>query len=298
MKTPTGSLTSAYLLANSQFIVVDLYTLSVVNTAWASGLSVTYTNYYYSGSDYDVVNGGHTFKGNDAIFSRDGLKQTIGLEVATMNITINATASMLVLGIPFMQAITQGVLDGALVKVDRAFLDLNTDHSVIGTVNWFTGHVAKASPSRNGASITINSLTDLLNVNVPRNVYQAACQNSLYDGACTLSRSSYSVAGTVSTITGTSLTISGAAASQSAGYWTQGGIIFTSGAANGEARTVKSWVGGVLTLLSPFPISPVAGDTFMIYAGCDKQLTTCQTKFSNGANFKGQPFVPIPETVV
>ena len=175
---------------------------------------------------------------------------------------------------------------------------LNTDHSVIGTVNWFTGHVAKASPSRNGASITINSLTDLLNVNVPRNVYQAACQNSLYDGACTLSRSSYSVAGTVSTITGTSLTISGAAASQSAGYWTQGGIIFTSGAANGEARTVKSWVGGVLTLLSPFPISPVAGDTFMIYAGCDKQLTTCQTKFSNGANFKGQPFVPIPETVV
>ena len=296
MKTPTGNLTSAYLLANSQFIVVDLYTLSVVNTAWASGLSVTYTNYYYSGSDYDVVNGGHTFKGNDAIFSRDGLKQTIGLEVATMNITINATASMLVLGVPFMQAITQGVLDGALVKVDRAFL--NTDHSVIGTVNWFTGHVAKASPSRNGASITINSLTDLLNVNVPRNVYQAACQNSLYDGACTLSRSSYSVAGTVSTITGTSLTISGAAASQSAGYWTQGGIIFTSGAANGEARTVKSWVGGVLTLLSPFPISPVAGDTFMIYAGCDKQLTTCQTKFSNGANFKGQPFVPIPETVV
>ena len=298
MKTPTGSLTSAYLLANSQLIVVDLYTLSVVNTAWASGLSVTYTNYYYSGSDYDVVNGGHTFKGNDAIFSRDGLKQTIGLEVATMNITINATASMLVLGVPFMQAITQGVLDGALVKVDRAFLDLNTDHSVIGTVNWFTGHVAKASPSRNGASITINSLTDLLNVNVPRNVYQAAFQNSLYDGACTLSRSSYSVAGTVSTITGTSLTISGAAASQSAGYWTQGGIIFTSGAANGEARTVKSWVGGVLTLLSPFPISPVAGDTFMIYAGCDKQLTTCQTKFSNGANFKGQPFVPIPETVV
>ena len=74
MKTPTGNLTSAYLLANSQFIVVDLYTLSVVNTAWASGLSVTYTNYYYSGSDYDVVNGAHTFKGNDAIFSRDGLK--------------------------------------------------------------------------------------------------------------------------------------------------------------------------------------------------------------------------------
>lgn len=296
MKTPTGSLTSSYLLGNTQFLIVDLYTLSVVNTAWVSGLSVTYTNYYYSGSEYDVVNGGNTFTGSDAIFARDGLKQTIGLEVATMNITINATASMLVLGVPFMKAITQGVLDGAMIKVDRAFL--NADHSVIGTVNWFTGHVAKASPSRNGASITINSLTDLLNVQVPRNVYQAACQNSLYDGACSLSKASFSAAGTVSTITGTTLTITGSAASQSDGYWTQGGIIFTSGAANGEARTAKSWVGGVLTLLSPFPTAPAPGDTFKIYAGCDKQLATCNTKFSNSANFKGQPFVPIPETAV
>ena len=296
MKTPTGSLTSAYLLSNNQFIVVDLYTLSVINTAWASGLSVTASNYYYSGSDYDIVNGGHTFSGSDAIFTREGLKQTIGLEVATMDITANATASMLVLGIPFMQAITQGVLDGAMIKVERAIL--NADHTVVGTMNWFTGHVAKASPSRNGASITINSLTDLLNVNVPRNVYQAGCQNALYDGACTLSRSSYAAAGTVSTISGTTMTISGPAASQAAGYWTQGGIIFTSGAELGEARTVKSWAGGVLTLLSPFPTAPAPGDTFMMYAGCDKTRATCQAKFNNDANFKGQPFVPIPETAV
>ena len=296
MKTPTGSLTSSYLLGNTQFLIVDLYTLSVVNTAWVSGLSVTYTNYYYSGSEYDVVNGGHTFTGSDAIFARDGLKQTIGLEVATMNITINATLSMLVLGVPFMQAITQGVLDGAMIKVDRAFL--NVDHSVIGTVNWFTGHVAKASPSRNGASITINSLTDLLNVNVPRNVYQAACQHSLYDGACSLSRSAYSASGAVSSVSGVSISITGSAASQAAGYWNQGGIVFTSGALAGEARTVKSWADGVIVLLSPFPLTPSTGDTFMVYAGCDKQLATCNTKFSNSANFKGQPFVPIPETAV
>jgi uncharacterized phage protein (TIGR02218 family) len=296
MKTPTGSLTSAYLTSNSQFIVVDLYTLTVINTAWASGLSVSYTKYYYSGSDYDVVYGGHTFTGSDAIFARDGLKQTIGLEVATMDITVNATASMLVLGIPFMQAITQGVLDGAMIKVERAFL--NADHSVIGTVNWFTGHVAKASPSRNGASITINSLTDLLNVKVPRNVYQAACQNSLYDGACGLSRSSYAASGTVSGVSGWTITITGTAAMSVAGYWNQGGLVFTSGALNGEARTIKSFTGGIITLLSPFQLSPAIGDTFMVYAGCDKQLATCQNKFNNGMAFKGQPFVPTPETVI
>ena len=293
MKTPTGSLTSEYLTSNSQFIVVDLYTLSVINTAWAGGLSVTSTNYYYSGSDYDIVYGGHTFTGSDAIFSRAGIKQTIGLEVATMDVTVYASSSMLILGVPFLQAVTQGVLDGAMLKVERAFL--NDDHSLIGTVNWFTGHVAKVSPSRNGVSMTINSLTDLLNATVPRNVYQAACQNSLYDGACTLSRSSYSATGTVSGISGSTITIIGSAASTVIGYWDQGGIVFTSGANSGEARTIKSWGSGNLTLLSPLPLPPAIGDTFTVYAGCDKKLSTCQTKFSNEANFKGMPFIPKPE---
>ena len=294
MKTPTGSLTSEYLTSNSQFIIVDLYTLSVINTAWAGGLSVTSTNYYYSGSDYDIVYGGHTFTGSDAIFSRAGIKQTIGLEVATMDVTVYASSSMLILGVPFLQAVTQGVLDGALLKVERAFL--NADHSVIGTVNWFTGHVAKVSPGRNGVSMTINALTDLLNATVPRNVYQSACQNSLYDGACTLSRSSHTETGTVSGVTGSTISVAGSISGTATGYWDQGGIIFTSGVASGEARTIKSWASGVLTLLSPLPLSPAIGDTFVVYAGCDRMLETCKTKFNNGLNYKGMPFIPTPET--
>ena len=35
-----------------------------------------------------------------------------------------------------------------------------------------------------------------------------------------------------------------------------------------------------------------AGDTFRIVAGCDKQFTTCRTKFANVPNFRGFPHVP------
>lgn len=281
-------------MANNQLIVVDLYTLSVINTSWSAGLSVTYTNYYYSGAEYDVVNGGHTFSGSDAMFSRSGLRQTIGLEVATMEVTINATTSMLILGVPFMQAITRGLLDGALLKVERAFV--NADHSVIGTVNWFIGRIAKVSPSRDGATVTVNSLTELLNVKVPRNVYQPSCQNALYDSACSLSQATFSAAGVVSSATSTTITITGAAASAAAQYWALGGVVFTSGVNSGKFRAIKSFAGGVLTLLNPLPAMPANGDTLTVYAGCDRTLATCTSKFSNDINFKGQPFIPIPET--
>ena len=34
------------------------------------------------------------------------------------------------------------------------------------------------------------------------------------------------------------------------------------------------------------------GDTFDIIAGCDKTRETCQSKFSNIINFRGEPDVP------
>ena len=45
-----------------------------------------------------------------------------------------------------------------------------------------------------------------------------------------------------------------------------------------------------LFLSMPFPIQ--VGDTFSVYAGCDKRLTTCIDKFANVTNFRGEPYVP------
>ena len=44
---------------------------------------------------------------------------------------------------------------------------------------------------------------------------------------------------------------------------------------------------------------PVAvGDTFAVTAGCDKQFTTCRSRFSNADNFRGFPHIPGNDYVI
>ena len=40
------------------------------------------------------------------------------------------------------------------------------------------------------------------------------------------------------------------------------------------------------------------GNTFDIFAGCDKRFETCQVKFANAANFRGFPHIPGHDTII
>lgn len=42
----------------------------------------------------------------------------------------------------------------------------------------------------------------------------------------------------------------------------------------------------------PQPYKPSVGEKFMVHTGCDKNRTTCQAKFANILNFRGEPDVP------
>jgi len=53
---------------------------------------------------------------------------------------------------------------------------------------------------------------------------------------------------------------------------------------------------GIFVLTQALPYAPAAGDTFVVYPGCDKSQRTCRLKFNNLANFGGFPYVPAPET--
>ena len=37
---------------------------------------------------------------------------------------------------------------------------------------------------------------------------------------------------------------------------------------------------------------PEPGDTFSVFAGCDKTFATCKAKFDNALNFRGFPHLP------
>ncbi|MBL8895174.1 MAG: phage BR0599 family protein, partial [Rhizobiales bacterium] len=79
--------------------------------------------------------------------------------------------------------------------------------------------------------------------------------------------------------------------------WFSGGVVtWLSGANQGQRRAVKQHrsLSGVVTLSFWQAMSApiVAGDTFAVTAGCDKQFATCRVKFANAANFRGFPHMP------
>ena len=147
--------------------------------------------------------------------------------------------------------------------------------------------------------ITVRSDLELLDVKIPRNVYQAGCMNTLYDAACGKDRDALTVRGAA--VVGYPAPTKNAFVTNlqtTNAFFDLGAITFTTGANAGVSRTVKSyWYNYLLQVITPFPFAPAAGDLFDIYPGCDKTLAACTGKFYNAARFRGQPFIPSPETV-
>ncbi len=58
-----------------------------------------------------------------------------------------------------------------------------------------------------------------------------------------------------------------------------------------DARLILAQSGDVLTLLIPFAEN-VLGSNIDLFAGCDRSLDTCDSKFAAVPNYGGFPFVP------
>jgi len=77
-------------------------------------------------------------------------------------------------------------------------------------------------------------------------------------------------------------------------YFNYGKLIFTGGQNVSIHMEVKDFidVDNVFEMFLPFPFDIEVGDTFQVFAGCDKRLETCKTKFDNHINFQGFPYIP------
>ena len=198
-----------------------------------------------------------------------------------------------------MQAVKEGIFDGAEVIYLGAYWPSQLYASRIiptGTIKKMVGGVADVGVTRDLITFAINSRLELLNQNLPRNLYQATCMNTLYDTSCALVKSSFQTAATVTT--GSTAGVIYANLSQATGYFNLGTITFTSGLNSGISRTIKTATQGspgVVTLIAGFPSTPSPGDTFYIYPGCDKTMQSCINKFKNLSNFRGFPFLPQQE---
>jgi uncharacterized phage protein (TIGR02218 family) len=142
--------------------------------------------------------------------------------------------------------------------------------------------------------MNVNSDLELLNIQMPRNLYQPGCIHTLYDSGCTLLKTNFDEFSTVAA--GSTLSQINCGLAQATGYFDLGTVTFTSGPNANVVRSVKSYTPGILILSQPLIQACNVGDAFTAFPGCDKLQATCSGKFNNLVNFKGFPFIPLPET--
>lgn len=284
----------AWLNENQKARPIDLWTITLQGG----------TVLRYSGGDAPITVNGVTWALGPGL-QRSRVKQTIGVAVDTLTATLVADETVTVSGTPILQALAKGAFAGATIALERAFVDVD-GHQCRGTVPVFYGRVGGIKAGRSGATIEVRSHAELLDVMIPGDVYQPGCRNTVFDAQCGLASAAFTVAGATSAagdatrraITSTS----GAVISKTSGWADLGVLTFTSGLNAGQSRTVRAHTlaGGTATITAvyPFPFAIGAGDAFTLRAGCNKAKDgDCTGKFANVVHFRGEPYVPAPETV-
>jgi len=289
MKTASIELT-VLLRDSDQFLMADCFTFTL-----RDGAVLRYTT-----ADVPVTIAGLSFAADGPMVSGLKYKIAVGLDVDEQDITIIARPSDLVGAIPFLQAMRLGVLDGATIQRERAFLT-DWGQPATGSVILFHGRVSTIDKiGRSQAQLKVKSELVLLDIDMPRNIYQASCLHTLGDAGCGISLADFTVTGTVSGGSTVSVLNWSGQDSDNArnGYYEQGTLAFTGGDNDGVSVTVKATDNGTgsLTLVYPLDEQPGSGDSFTLCAGCDHTTGAggC-AKFNNLARFRGYPFVPPPE---
>ncbi|EHU1259104.1 DUF2163 domain-containing protein [Acinetobacter baumannii] len=275
------------LLDANQFIMADLYTITTIQ-----GIEYRFTNY-----DFDLTVGGKVFSSQGPIISREGISLSLGIEVDNLSITIGTNESTKFGEVPVAQAFHNGVLDGARFKLERIFMDAQTPTDTsAGTLVLFVGRIVEPEFDRYEIKASVVSDVDGLKLQMPRNLYQPGCLNTLFDSACGLQSADFAANTTIGANSTPNRILCDL--SQPQGWFTQGVIEFLDGGNAGLKRTIRMHESGALLLTLPLLEAPQAGQRIKVYPGCDKRLETCQNRFNNFARFRGAPFIPVPETAV
>jgi|SRR6185437_3610766 len=205
---------------------------------------------------------------------------------------------------PLMKTIASGLFDAATVAVYTFYWGIGEDYTIgmnRGVITSFLGTVTKIGDlARDHAEFEVADMLYQLNLVTPPNLIQTSCRFQLFSPGCTLNRAAYQLFNSVASGS-SSLQINLANGADTAPWWngiitfTQGYVVFTSGQNKGLFGYIKNLNNNTQILLNaPMPFPVATGDTFTMYAGCNKTLYMCTNGFNNQTNFGGQPLVPDP----
>jgi len=270
--------------------------------------------------DVDISYNGDTYLHLGLVCRKGQLSWKNDLSVDQLDFTFAPSDDFVLGTIPFMDALKNGEWDAADVEVHRAFLIPDTTifkrPAVSDVYPLFFGRIGDVQDMDGmQAKVTINSHLELLNMEVPRRVYEPSCSYILFDGGCGVDPAS-SYNGILFTNDGVVTADHGAGGptvniipvdlTEPADFYTLGKITFLNGENAGLTRTIGSWDGSTLTVYEPFPKVPEIGDQVRLVAGCNKTMDDCINKFGNligpgeenpgSGNYGGEPFIPVVET--
>lgn len=167
---------------------------------------------------------------------------------------------------------------------------------------YFYGEMGEGKTDGPYISGTAESLSYILDRQVPRRLYQTGCNWVLFEPKCGLNPANWTWTADVVSWDGQSQLTMGTIASTNgaaltANFFANGYLILGTGqAAQYRMITQSTAVSGgelVLTLSTPLTGVIAVGTALKALPGCDGLMATCQTKYNNFANFGGFPFVPV-----
>jgi uncharacterized phage protein (TIGR02218 family) len=194
--------------------------------------------------------------------------------------------------------LSAGIYDGASIEIYRVNWASPDQHVLIRK-----GTLGEVKRGKAAFQAEIRGLMQALNQPVG-NAYCYACDADVGDSRCgvDLTTSTHKATGTVLTVTDNRrFSVSGL--SDFAGGWFAGGkLTWASGSNSGRSIEIKrhsnTSASVILEIWQETAFDIAVGDTFTVTVGCDKQFSTCKKKFSNGANFRGFPYMIGNDAVV
>jgi uncharacterized phage protein (TIGR02218 family) len=281
---PASPTLIALLNSSTQFVMADLYTFTLLG----GGV------YRFSGAQTALSdeNGNNFVLGPK--FERSKTKLVIGVQVDELDVQIYPEPTDLLGSAPWLTAAWTGQFDGALLQINRLFMQPYA--TPVGSVVLFAGRVSDINASRTGIDMKCRSHLELLNIQMPRRLWQQSCTHVFGDNMCQFDRASLAL--TFPAASGSTPTFIQGPPATSTPY-AQGTIIGMSGANAGQTRTITAFVSGQsVSVKLAFLSTPAPGDEFKLLPGCDHSLATCTTVFNNAIHFGGFPYISAPENAV
>lgn len=233
--------------------------------------------------DADLVVEGVTYNADGGYSEGKELTQK-----AQMKADAYAIGGMIDSSLLTSEDIEAGLYDHARVDVYLC----NWADPTMGAVHLRRGWLGTIEQSGGGYTAHLRGLHDLLTRPIG-STYTPACRHDFCEGACGISAASVTVSGSVTSVTDRRV-FADSSRTEGEGIYADGLLTWTSGANVGQSFEVAAWdsAAKAFKLWLPATHEIQVGDAYNVRAGCDKHFSTCRTRFANGANYGGFPYLP------